>query len=146
MTKKFIISIAIGIFSIIFLVVLFGCIIVIVDNINRPKTSRKIATETLYRKEDIDLAMDVVQKKVPKEYNSSIIELIYNESATIDEQNHYGDKLFNSNENEDLIVIDAVLKKKIYNPFSKVSSEYTISFLLKKENDGWTIVNEGKRA
>lgn len=86
------------------------------------------------------------QKELSKDYSSSIVKLIYNGAATIEEQNHYENVLYSSNKNGNLIVIDVVLKKRIYNPFSKYSSEYTISFLLERENDGWTIVNEGKRA
>lgn len=139
-------KIIIGVFSIIFLVILFGVIILIIDNISRPQTLRIISNENIYIKEDIELAMDVVQKELSKDYSSSIVKLIYNGAATIEEQNHYGNVLYNSNKNANLIVIDVVLKKRIYNPFSKYSSEYTISFLLERENDGWTIVNEGKRA
>ena len=123
-------KIIIGVFSIIFLVILFGVIILIIDNISRPQTLRIISNENIYIKEDIELAMDVVQKELSKDYSSSIVKLIYNGAATIEEQNHY----------------ENVLYKRIYNPFSKYSSEYTISFLLERENDGWTIVNEGKRA
>lgn len=139
-------KIIIGVFSIIFLVILFGVIILIIDNISRPQTLRIISNENIYIKEDIELAMDVVQKELSKDYSSSIVKLIYNGAATIEEQNHYENVLYSSNKNGNLIVIDVVLKKRIYNPFSKYSSEYTISFLLERENDGWTIVNEGKRA